>query len=190
MIKLNEFSDRQVLVNGIGNTVSESTGLSGLGKKILNSATKVASKSFNYATDTKNTFEIFKGLVLVGSVIVGVDYAIAEGSHRTTYVTRATEFYEKGTYSPDPDTRSKAAALRRKAFDLSDCCEPGTSCLNPELVENKYEMVRPFETKRYLDLEKKVNVLEEEADALKERADALEEENRRLRLNLEGPCLE
>ena len=66
--------------------------------------------------------------------------------------------------------------MRRRGIDLSDCCEPRSKCLNPELVENKYETFRPYETKRYLTLEgEKI---------------ALEEENRKLRLDLEGPYLE
>jgi len=140
-------------MNGAGNVISESTTGSGLGKKILDKASRVASNSFNYVTDSKNTFTIIRGLVLAGGVIASADYASAEGSHRTTYVTRAFEVHENGTCSPDPDTRLKAAALRRRGIDLSDCCELKTRCLNPELVENKYEAVRPYESKRYLALE-------------------------------------
>jgi hypothetical protein len=158
-------------MNG-GGVVNESISGSGLGKKLLWGASKVATKSFNYVTDTKNTPTIISCLVGVGTIIAGADYTSAEANQRTSYVTRAFEVNENGTYSPDPDTRSKAAVLRRRGIDLSDCCEPQTRCLNPELVENKYEIVRPFESRRYLTLE--------------EKASALEEENRKLRLNLDG----
>jgi hypothetical protein len=56
-------------------------------------------------------------------------------------------------------------------------------------VENKYEIARPYESKRYLALEEKATALEEKATALEEKATALEEENRKLRLNLEDPGL-
>jgi len=197
-------------MNGAGNVVSEST-TSGLGKKILNSASKAASKSVNYVTDSRNTFTIIRGLLMIGGAIASIDYVSAEGSQRTSYATRGFEVHENGTYSPDPDTRSKAAALRRRGIDLSDCCEPNSKRLNPELVENKYEIVRPYESRRYLALEEKASALEEKASALKEensaleekasalkeensaleeKASALEEENRKLRLGLEGPSLE
>jgi len=116
LVKWNNFNDSLVLMNGAGNVISESTTGSGLGKKILDKASRVASNSFNYVTDSKNTFTIIRGLVLAGGVIASADYASAEGSHRTTYVTRAFEVHENGTCSPDPDTRLKAAALRRRGL--------------------------------------------------------------------------
>ncbi len=182
LIRWEDFNNRLDLMSG-GSVVNESIAGSGLSKKFLSGVSKVATKSFNYVTDTKNTFTIIRCLAGVGTFIAGADYASAEASQRTSYVSRAFELDSNGTYSPDPDTRSKAAALRRRGIDLSDCCEPETMCLNPELVENKYEIARPYESRRYL-------ALEEKAIALEEKAIALEEENRKLRLNLEGPCLE
>ena len=181
-------------MNGAGNVISESTTGSGLGKKILDKASRVASNSFNYVTDSKNTFTIIRGLVLAGGVIAGADYTSAEGNQRTSYATRAFEVKESGTYSPDPETRSKAAALRRRGVSLLDCCEPNSKCLNPELVENRYEIVRPYESKRYLALEEKATALEEKATALEhekltfenncrkliEEKAVLEQENKRL----------
>jgi hypothetical protein len=145
-----------------GSVVNESIAGSGLSKKFLSGVSKVATKSFDYVTDTKNTFTIIRCLAGVGTFIAGADYASAEASQRTSYVSRAFELDSNGTYSPDPDTRSKAAALRRRGIDLSDCCEPETMCLNPELVENKYEIARPYESRRYLALEEKAIALEEE----------------------------
>jgi hypothetical protein len=171
-------------MNGVGNVINESTTGSGLSKKILDKASKVASNSFNYVTDSKNTFTIIKGLVVAGGIIASADYTSAEGNQRTSYATRAFEVKESGTYSPDPDTRSKAAALRRRGISLLDCCEPNSKCLNPELVENKYEIVRPYESKRYLALEEKATALEEKATALEEKATALEHE----KLTFENNC--
>ena len=195
----NNIRDNQVLMNGVGNVVSESatgSGLGKIGKRVLNNVSKSAAKSFNYVTDSKNTFTIIRGLAGAGTVILGADYSFADANSRTSYLTRAFEVGENGTYSPDPDTRSKAAALRRRGLNLLDCCEPNSKCLNPDLVENKYEVVRPYESKRYLALEEKANVLEEKNTLLEEKANVLEEkntlleeENRKLRLNLEGPSL-
>ena len=182
LIRWEDSNNRLDLMNG-GGAINESITGSGLGKKLWGGTAKVAIKSFNYVTDTKNTFTIIRCLVGVCTFITGADYTSAEASQRTSYVSRAFESTSNGTYSPDPDTRSKAAALRRRGINLSDCCEPETRCLNPELVENKYEIARPYESKRYL-------ALEEKATALEEKATALEEENRKLRLKLEGPCLE
>jgi hypothetical protein len=185
------------MMNGVGSVVTESATGSGLGKRIINKASAVTTKSFNYLADAKNAPVIIRNLIGAGTFIAGIDYVFAEANQRTSYVHKAFESSSNGTYSPDPDTRSKAAALRRRGIDLSDCCEPKTRCLNPELVENKYEAFRPYETKRYLTLEgekialeEKATALEEKARALEEKARALEEENRKLRLNLEGPYLE
>merc|ERR1712070_258512 len=170
-------------MNGAGSVVTESATESGLVKRIVNKASAVTSKSFNYLADSRNATVIIRNLIGAGTFIAGIDYAFAEANQKTSYVYRALESSSNSTYSPDPDTRSKAAALRRRGIDLSDCCEPKSRRLNPELVENKYEAFRPYETKRYL-------TLEGEKIALEEKAKALEEENRKLRLNLEGPSLE
>ena len=175
LVKWDNFNDSLILMNGAGNVINESVTGSGLGKKILGRASKAVVKSFHYVTDSKNTLTIISGLVAAGGIIAGVDYTSAEASHRTSYATRAFEVNENGTYSPDPDTRVKAAALRRRGVGLLDCCEPDSRRLNPELVENKYGEVKPYETKRYL--------------ALEEKASALERENRKLRLDLEDPGL-
>lgn len=72
----------------------------------------------------------------VGTFIFDSDYTTA--IHKNSYVTRVSELQQVGTYSRDPDTRSKAAALRRRSIDLLDCCEPNSKFLNSGLVENKY----------------------------------------------------
>ena len=190
LVKLNNFNDNLTLMNGVANAVTESATGSGLGKRILNKISSTVSRSFNYATDTKNARVVISSLALASSVIVGVDYTSAEASQRTSYLTRVFEFGENGTYSTDPDTRSKAAALRRKRVDLLDCCESNSCCLDAELVENKYEMIRPYETNRYLILEQEKAIFEQKATALEQKATALEEENRKLRLNLEISYLE
>jgi len=154
-------------MNGACNVVSESTA-SDLSKKILNSASKAASKSVNYVTDSRNTFTIIRALVMICGAIASIDYVFAGGNQRTSYGTRGFGSWEWYLFTRSW-IRSKAAALRRKGIDLSDCCEPNSKRLNPEFVENKYEIVRPHESRWYL---------------------ALEEENRKLRLGLEGPFLE
>lgn len=154
-------------MNGSGNVVESAVG-SGLGKKILDKASKATTESFNYLTNTQNAPTIVKCLVFVGSSIVGLDYVSAEATHKTSYATKIIEVKVENTYSPDPDTRSKAAALRRRGVNLLDCCEPNSRCLNLDLVDSKYGHVKPYESKRYL--------------ALEEKATALEEENRKLRL--------
>ncbi len=183
LIRLEDYNNRVNLMNGAGSVVTESATESGLVKRIVNKASAVTSKSFNYLADSRNATVIIRNLIGAGTFIAGIDYAFAEANQKTSYVYRALESSSNSTYSPDPDTRSKAAALRRRGIDLSDCCEPKSRRLNPELVENKYEAFRPYETKRYL-------TLEGEKIALEEKAKALEEENRKLRLNLEGPSLE
>ena len=175
------------LMNGVGNAVGEAGSV--FSQKVIKSTSRVATKSYNYLTDTKNLPTIIKVSMGASTLIFGLDYTTAEATHKTSYLTRASELQQVGTYSPDPDTRSKAAALRRKGIDLVDCCEPNSKCLNSDLVENKYESVRPYESKRYLALEEKASALEEKASALEEKASALEEENRKLRLNLEDPGL-
>lgn len=180
LLKLEDFNNGLSLMNGVGNVVGE-TG-SGFGKKVIANASRVTIRSYNYLIDTKNLPTIIKASVGAGTFIFGLDYTAAEASQRTSYATKVLELHQDKTYSPDPDTRSKAASLRRRGLDLLDCCEPNSKCLNPELVENKYEIVRPYESKRYLALEEKATVLEEKATAL-------EEENRKLRLNLENPDL-
>lgn len=169
-------------MNGVGTAAGESVVGSGLSKKVIGKVSKATSRSVNYLTDITNLPTILKVTAGVGTAIFTLDDASANASHKTSYLSRAFEVNDNGTYSPDPDTRSKAAALRRRGVDLLDCCEPNSKCLNSELVENKYELVRPYESKRYL-------ALEEKATALEEKATALEEENRKLRLNLEDPGL-
>lgn len=44
-----------------GGVVNES--ISGSGRKFLSGASKVATKSFNYVTDTKNTFTVIRCLL-------------------------------------------------------------------------------------------------------------------------------
>lgn len=162
-------------MNGIGTAADSPAAGSGLSKRVIGKVSKATSRSFNYLTDIRNLPTILKVTAVVGTAVFGLDDVSASSSQKTSYLTRAFEVKGNGTYSPDPDTRSKAAALRRRGVDLLDCCEPNTKCLNPELIENKYEVVRPYETKRYL--------------ALEEKAIALEQENRKLRLNLEDPGL-
>jgi len=169
-------------MNGLGNATGESAAGSGLGKRVIGKVSKATTRSVNYLTDIRNLPMILKVTAGVGTAILALDDGVAEANHKTSYLSRSFEVSGSVTYSPDPDTRSKAAALRRKGVDLLDCCEPNSKCLNPELVENKYEIVRPYESKRYL-------ALEEKATALEEKATALEEENRKLRLNLEDPGL-
>jgi hypothetical protein len=175
LLRLEDFNKNLALMNGVGNVAGESVTGSSLGKRAISNVSKAATKSFNYLADAKNIPTIIKTSIGVGTFIFGFDYTAAEAGQRTSYATKVMELYLDETYSPDPDTRSKAAALRRRGINLLDCCEPNSRCLNPELVENKYEVVRPYESKRYLTLEEKAN--------------ALEEENRKLRLNLEDPGL-
>lgn len=179
---LEDYNKNLVLMNGVGTAAGESVVGSGLSKKVIGKVSKATSRSVNYLTDITNLPTILKVTAGVGTAIFTLDDASANASHKTSYLSRAFEVNDNGTYSPDPDTRSKAAALRRRGVDLLDCCEPNSKCLNSELVENKYELVRPYESKRYL-------ALEEKATALEEKATALEEENRKLRLNLEDPGL-
>ena len=130
-----------------------------------------------YLADAKNLPTIMKVSAGAGTFIFGLDYTTAEATHRTSYVTRVYELQQVGTYSPDPDTRSKAAALRRRGINLLDCCEPNSKCLNSELVENKYGLVRPYESRRYLALEKeKTSTFEKENLALEKANLALEKE--------------
>jgi hypothetical protein len=175
-------------MNGVGTAVTESATGSGLGKRVLNKASNVATKSFNYVADPKNTAVIVRSLFGAGTMIVGLDYSFAEATQHTSYFTQALEVNAEQTYSPDPDTRSKAAALRRRGFDLSDCCEPGTRCLNPELVENKYDITKPYESKRYLALENEKIALENEKIALENEKIALE--NEKIALNEKVAALE
>jgi hypothetical protein len=175
LLRLEDFNKNLALMNGVGNVAGESVTGSSLGKRAISNVSKAATKSFNYLADAKNIPTIIKTSIGVGTFIFGFDYTAAEAGQRTSYATKVMELYLDETYSPDPDTRSKTAALRRRGINLLDCCEPNSRCLNPELVENKYEVVRPYESKRYLTLEEKAN--------------ALEEENRKLRLNLEDPGL-
>lgn len=74
-------------MNGACNVVSESTA-SDLSKKILNSASKAASKSVNYVTDSRNTFTIIRALVMICGAIASIDYVFAGGNQRTSYGTR------------------------------------------------------------------------------------------------------
>jgi hypothetical protein len=50
--------------------------------------------------------------------------------------------------------------LRGKRLALLDCFEPNSRCLDSELVENKYERVRPYKTNRYLTLEQEKVAIE------------------------------
>lgn len=169
-------------MNGLGVVAGDSVGGASLGKRVIVKVSKVTTMSYNYLTDVRNLPMIAKVSLGVGTVILGLDDYSADACRRTSYLTRFLELRSEETYSPDPDTRSKAAALRRRGINLLDCCEPNSKCLKPELVENKYEVVRPYESRRYLSLEEKANALEEKANAL-------EEENRKLRLKLEKPEL-
>jgi hypothetical protein len=182
---LEDFDKSLTLMNSV--PVVEAASGSGLTQKVLKIASKAASKSTVYLTDTKNLPQILKAAGLVAGSIFSFDYVLAEASHRTTSVTKVLEYYSNGTYSPDPDTRAKAAALRRRGVGLTDCCEPGTRYLNSELVENKYETFRPYETRRYLTLEQEKITLEQEkitleqkVSALEQKVSALEKENKGL----------
>lgn len=155
LLRLEDSNKDLFLMNGAGNVVGEAG--SGFSQKVIKSASKAATKSYNYLADAKNLPTIMKVSAGVGTFIFGLDYTTAEATHRTSYVTKVYELQQVSTYSPDPDTRSKAAALRRRGIDLLDCCEPNSKCLNSELVENKYELVRPYESRRYLALEKEKN---------------------------------
>jgi hypothetical protein len=153
-------------MNGVGTSAGESVAGSGLSKRVIAKVSKSTSRSFNYLTDIRNLPTILKVTAGVGTAIFGLDDISAGANQKTSYLSRAFEVKDNGTYSPDPDTRSKAAALRRRGVGLLDCCEPNSKCLNPELIENKYEVVRPYETKRYLALEQEKMALEQEKMAL------------------------
>jgi hypothetical protein len=204
LLRLEDYNKSLALVNGVGNAAGESVMGSGFGKRLFNKVSGVTTRSYSYLTDPRNIPMVIKASVGIGTAIFGLDYGFADACQRTSYTTRFLELLSERTYSPDPDTRSKAAALRRRGIDLSDCCEPNSKYLNPELVENKYETVRPYETRRYLALEEKASALEQEKAIIEEERLGFErnyhklaeekrklaEENRRLRLRLEGPNLE
>jgi hypothetical protein len=154
-------------MNGVGTSAGESVAGSGLSKRVIAKVSKSTSRSFNYLTDIRNLPTILKVTAGVGTAIFGLDDISAGANQKTSYLSRAFEVKDNGTYSPDPDTRSKAAALRRRGVGLLDCCEPNSKCLNPELIENKYEVVRPYETKRYLALEQEKMALEQENSGLR-----------------------
>ena len=175
LLRLEDSNKGLFLMNGSGNVVG-GVG-SGFSQKVIKGAAKAAIKSYNYLTDVKNLPTIIKVSGGAGTAIFGLDYMAAEGAHRTSYATKAAELQQAGTYSPDPDTRSKAAALRRRGIDLLDCCEPNSKCLNSELVENKYELVRPYETKRYLAFEEQALVFEEKLALEKEKTSTFEKAN-------------
>jgi hypothetical protein len=183
LLRLENFNKDLSLMNGVGNVAGESVTGSGLRKKVINNVSKVAVKSYNYLTDTKNIPTIIKTSVGFGTFIFGLDYTAAEAGQRTSYATKVLELHLDETYSPDPDTRSKAAALRRRGINLLDCCEPNSKCLNPELVENRYELVRPYESRRYLALEQEKIALEQKTSVLEQEKIALEQENSRLKEN-------
>lgn len=173
LLSLEDLSKNSFLMNGVGNSTVESVTGSGLGKKIVNNVSRMTTKSYNYLTDTKNIPTIIKTSIGIGTFIFGLDYTSAEAGYRTSYATKVIELHLDETYSPDPDTRIKAAALRRRGINLLDCCEPNSKCLNPELVENKYEVVRPYETKRYLALEQEKIALEHENNDLRLKENSL-----------------
>jgi len=143
-------------------------------------------RSYSYVTTPSNLPVVaFVGGSIV-TAIGGSDYIFAEANGRTTIITRVVESATNGTYSPDPDTRSKASALRRKGVNLLDCCEPNSRCLDIDLVENKYEALKPYEPLRYRSLEQQNSSFEQQVLSL-------QEENERLKAGKdlkESPVLE
>lgn len=78
--------------------------------------TKSLGWCFNYVADNKNIPTIISCLVGVGTIIAGAGYTSAEANQRTSYVTGAFEVNENGTYSPDPDTRSRPQSYEEGVF--------------------------------------------------------------------------
>jgi len=169
-------SQNTYLITGTGAASSEASS-SGVVKKILNSVSNGYKRSYSYVTTPVNLPVVaFVG----GSVITaigGSDYIFAEANGRTTITTRIVESATNGTYSPDPDTRSKASALRRKGVSLLGCCEPNSRCLDSDLVDSKYEEVKPYEPARYRILEQQNSSLEQQNSSLEQQNSSLEQQN-------------
>jgi hypothetical protein len=153
---VDDLNNSTYLVTGSGTAVSEASG--GVVKKIINNVSNGYKRSHTYVTTPSN-------LPFVGFV-GGSDYIFADANGRTTITTRVVEAATNGTYSPDPDTRSKASALRRKGISLLDCCEPNSKRLDSDLVDIKYEEVKPYEPLRYRLLEQQNSSLKDEVEKL------------------------
>lgn len=153
-----ELRNSMYLVTGTGTVVSEASSSSVI-KRVVNSVSNCYRLSYSYVTKPSNlSFVAFVG---------GSDYIFAEANGRTTITTRIVESATNGTYSPDPDTRSKASALRRKGVNLVGCCEVNSRCLDSDLVDAKYEEVKPYGPARYRILEQQNSSLREEIENLK-----------------------
>jgi hypothetical protein len=176
------------LVTGAGNAVSESVS-SGPVRKFFTSLPSKSKDLSGYVSDPKNLPIVALFISGFITIVGGSDYLFAEANSRTTLTTRVVESATNGTYSPDPDTRTKAAALRRRGVSLVDCCEPNSRCLNPGLIEEKYEEFKPYEPKRYRILEQQIENHKLELEQKEQQTSVLEAENRKLRLRLEGPDL-
>jgi hypothetical protein len=165
-----ELSDKKnniYLVTGAGSGISEAASGTGIGKRVVKNVLGFYRSSVSYVFEPKNLPVVSFVAGAVITAVGGSDYLFAEANGRTTITTRVVETATNWTYSPDPDTRSKASALRRKGLNLLDCCKPNSVCLDSDLVENKYEEVKPYEPLRYRSLEQQVLSLQEENERLK-----------------------
>jgi hypothetical protein len=90
MRKLEDFDKSLTLMSGA--LVSEAVSGSGLTQRVLKSASKATSRSTAYLTDVRNLPNILKAAGLVTGGFFSLDYAAAEASHRTTYLTKALEY--------------------------------------------------------------------------------------------------
>lgn len=159
-----DLNNSTYLVTGSGTVAVEASG--GVVRKIINNVSNGYKRSYTYVTTPSNLPVVaFVGGSIV-TAIGGSDYIFAEANGRTTITTRVVESATNGTYSPDPDTRFKASALRRKGVSLFDCCEPNSRCLDSELVDSKYEEVKPYEPLRYRLLEQQNSSLRGEVEKL------------------------
>ena len=143
--------------------------------KTLKQVSGVIRRSAAYMVEPKNfpTIRFYGGFII--TILGCSEYGCSEANTQTSISTRLIEAACNGTYSPDPDTRSKAALLRRKGVNLLDCCEPGSRRLDPDLIEDKYEVVKPYEPIRYRLIEQKATSLEQEKLALEQKATSLEQ---------------
>jgi hypothetical protein len=175
---VDDLNNSTYLVTGSGTAVSEASG--GVVKKIINNVSNGYKRSYTYVTTPSNLpFVAFVGGSLI-TAIGGSDYIFADANGRTTITTRVVEAATNGTYSPDPDTRSKASALRRKGISLLDCCEPNSKRLDSDLVDIKYEEVKPYEPLRYRLLEQQNSSLEQQNSSLEQQNSSLKDEVEKL----------
>jgi hypothetical protein len=185
-LELNDKKSNIYLVNGVGSGISEGASGMGVGKRVVKNVLSFYRNSVSYVFDPKNLPVVsFVGGAVI-TAVGGSDYLFAEANGRTTITTRAVEAATNGTYSPDPDTRSKASVLRRKGLSLLDCCKPNSICLDSDLVDDKYEGVKPYGPLRYRSLEQQNLSLEQQVLLL-------QRENERLKVGKdlkESPVLE